>query len=190
MIVSTFFCPSRSRPELLSDPTPSHINGEPNSVGARGDYVGNAGTDPDSGAAFGTDTNGVIVGQLILTPSSDFKRDSKYRFKNVTDGLSKTILAGEKHVQYGKFTSVPTEGDGCIYNGNERFYAMRYGGTLYPLAFGGEDTICCFNFGSWHPGICQFVMLDGSVHALDTAIPGDLLDRLAKRNDGKSIEQF
>ena len=42
-------------------------------------------------------------------------------------------------------------------------------------------------FGSWHPGVCQFVMGDGSVRALAVSIDLNALGWLAQRDDGQVI---
>jgi prepilin-type N-terminal cleavage/methylation domain-containing protein len=38
--------------------------------------------------------------------------------------------------------------------------------------------------GSWHPGICQFAMGDGSVNALNSYVGGNPVDRMCNRMDG------
>ena len=42
-------------------------------------------------------------------------------------------------------------------------------------------------FGSYHPGVCQFVFCDGSVRAIRNSIDTANLRRLAVRNDGEVI---
>jgi hypothetical protein len=46
------------------------------------------------------------------------------------------------------------------------------------------------NFGSWHPGICQFVLCDGSVRGLIVSTPTDTLRKLAVRADGEATGDF
>ena len=41
--------------------------------------------------------------------------------------------------------------------------------------------------GSWHPGVCQFVLCDGSVRALSNDIDTVALRYLAVRDDGETI---
>ena len=55
-------------------------------------------------------------------------------------------------------------GDGSIYNGDHPWVVSRVAGVTSPLAQGIGDSFVS-QFGSWHPGICQFVMADGSVRA-------------------------
>ena len=42
-------------------------------------------------------------------------------------------------------------------------------------------------FGSYHPGLCQFVFGDGSVRPLQVTIDVSILTLLADRNDGQPI---
>jgi hypothetical protein len=45
-----------------------------------------------------------------------------------------------------------------------------------------------YGFGSWHPGMCQFVLGDGSVRALSVTTPvNPILFRLAVVNDGQPV---
>ena len=42
-------------------------------------------------------------------------------------------------------------------------------------------------FGSWHPGVCQFGFADGSVRALRNSTSGTTLGMLANRKDGLAV---
>jgi hypothetical protein len=42
-------------------------------------------------------------------------------------------------------------------------------------------------FGSWHPGVCQFVMGDGAVRVIRNEIDLTTLGYLAHRFDGNAI---
>ena len=73
-------------------------------------------------------------------------------------------------------------GDGSIYNGDHPWAISRAAGPDFQLADGNSE----FNsqFGSWHPGICQFSMGDGSVQSIATTIEPETLGLLAERDDG------
>jgi len=45
-------------------------------------------------------------------------------------------------------------------------------------------------FGSYHPGICQFVLGDGSVRPIAVSVPGTTLSRLSVRNDGEVVPDY
>ena len=53
-----------------------------------------------------------------------------------------------------------------------------------------SDTEPERTFGSYHPGICQFVLGDGSVRSIGVNIAPEILRLLVVRNDGKPIPDF
>jgi hypothetical protein len=111
---------------------------------------------------------------------------SRTTFVSVTDGLSNTLLIGEKHVQQGKFGQ-SSIGDGSFYNSDPANQnCERAAGPTTPIARSPKDA---YNrqFGSWHQNVCLFVMCDGSVHAINANIDTTNLGRLACRNDGQEI---
>ena len=61
-------------------------------------------------------------------------------------------------------------------------------GPGFPLAITKEDL--GWKFGSYHPGICQFVFCDGSVRPLTNAINPVTLGLLARRNDAQPIPGY
>ena len=50
-----------------------------------------------------------------------------------------------------------------------------------------ENVYWGLQWGSAHPGICQFVFCDGSVHALAFTMNSDVFRNLCSRNDGTPI---
>ena len=120
---------------------------------------------------------------LVLTA-----RQSLTRFGNIPDGLSNTIFFGEKHVPLGQF-GVGDFGDCSIYNGDTGKCANRAAGRSNPVALGPTDVYKT-NFGSYHAGICQFALGDGSVRAVPVSINTAILALLADRDDGQVIPDF
>jgi prepilin-type processing-associated H-X9-DG protein len=108
-------------------------------------------------------------------------------FESLTDGLSNTMLIGEKCVLTSKVgVSTP---DAAAYEGvAPPRNVARCGGPGFPLAHSSvtavEDER---SFGSCHPQRCQFVMGDGHVVALSTSIDPAILRLLVVRNDGQAI---
>jgi len=133
-------------------------------------------TDPDSycsqGCNFGSSgPPGNSVGM--------FGRYAKsFRFEDVKDGLSHTIMAGE---------TLPAH---CGWNGA---YASNFpvSGTSIPLNTMEEDT--CSNwfrvcgYKSRHPGGANFVMGDGSVHFIPETIDYRLYNELGTRDGGEPV---
>lgn len=103
-----------------------------------------------------------------------------------TDGLSNTLLAGEKHVPQGYFGV--GWWDCSTYNGDYFTCSTRSAGPSYPLA--RTRTESGWKFGSYHPSICQFCMADGSVRPLLVTINLRTLGLLAQRDDGEIIPDY
>jgi prepilin-type N-terminal cleavage/methylation domain-containing protein/prepilin-type processing-associated H-X9-DG protein len=213
--VKSFYCPSRRGPGELSrqedvipaDATPppdfpgpgtdSRFFGTNNPPGALGDYAGCVGT-VDNYPGNTSDiswasirANGALIqGQAPVGTS--FKGLTS--FSSITDGLSNTFLAGEKHVPQGMFGRAKV-GDGSIYNGVWTTYSGRIVGPDDPIATGPKDVtpstradaFYARKFGSYHPGVCNFVFCDGSVRSIRNSTDPVNLRRFAVRNDGEVI---
>jgi prepilin-type N-terminal cleavage/methylation domain-containing protein len=202
--VTIYYCPSRRT--ATTEPTVS-ITGDlpdlsfPGSrthyAGVLGDYGCSVGN--DMGADYnadGTGGNGAIVlaklphvYEVNTRPPRLAPWKSQTTFSTITDGLTNTLLVGEKYLKPGTFgVNVPADldanfGDGSIYNGDHPWVISRVAGVSSPLARGIDDAFVS-QFGSWHPGVCQFVMADGAVRALPVSIDPTVLGYLSQRDDG------
>jgi prepilin-type N-terminal cleavage/methylation domain-containing protein/prepilin-type processing-associated H-X9-DG protein len=129
---------------------------------------------------------------------------SQTDFAAITDGTSNTLLIGEKYVRpamrWGK------NEDRSIYNGQFARVFRRAAGaptvvanppaSPFPLVTDTRDSWTGTTpiretfqrFGSWHPGVCQFVFCDGSVRAVKNTVDNTTLGRLAERADGQVID--
>ncbi|MDA0661109.1 MAG: DUF1559 domain-containing protein [Planctomycetota bacterium] len=188
-LIPTFFCPSK-RSMTLSAEQPGR--GKP---GSAGDYAGNA------GHSFSVDTSishleqtGVIITQFgRLTDKQECIWDSKLGFKHITDGLSKTIFAGEKFLRADQFGKWPD--DSSIYNGDHMHPFARVGGINNPIAKSPMEEInkrfnanqIPITFGSWHPGVTNFLYGDGRVSVTPVTLEPQVLDLLTRREDGQPI---
>jgi prepilin-type processing-associated H-X9-DG protein len=103
-----------------------------------------------------------------------------------TDGLSNTLLVGEKHVPLGKFGV--GWWDCSIYNGDYSQCSTRAGSRLFPLTTDPRDP--GWKFGSLHTHVVQFCFADGHVQALSEAIDPYTLELLNQRNDGQVIPPY
>ena len=197
--ISTYRCPTRGAMQLAYNAFGDA--GTTTTRGAIGDYAGNAGNNEHGGNQFWRPgENGTIITAVMFDSNPDERADwdSEISFKAITDGLSKTFLAGEKHIPIGA-----GDRQGSMYNGDNQNNCARVGGRVSPIANGDDDlTLCreisgcngrrrvaciCDTFGSWHPGVCQFVFADGHVSAISTTAELTLIDRMAARNDGLTI---
>jgi type II secretory pathway pseudopilin PulG len=185
--VKVLFCPTRRTPTTpptasISGDVPD--NGGDHVPGALGDYaaaINDLGyydypfQDGDLPPA-----NGAFVSAGWGNSSAHVNRN----FATVTDGLSNTIFLGEKHVPINKWgVGEGSSGDGCTYNGN-RGSSLRAANAGLARSPTDLDN---GNFGSYHPGICQFTLGDGSVRALPNSIPLSTLKLLVNIHDGQVI---
>ena len=187
--VSVYYCPTRRSPPQLS------VDGDDRSPfghqpGALADYAVCVGDGqfwdypPD-------EANGAIINGSPEQPQQcpgrdpDFRFDDSVRWKlylslaDIADGTSHTIFAGEKHVsvlQFGKSRF----GDNSTFNPNFLTTFGRFAGPGYSLAR-HPDEEPAGRFGSYHPGICQFVFGDGSVRLLSNSVDTLILGYLATR---------
>ena len=196
-VVSAFLCPTRRRP----GPQAISTGASGGNNGAVSDYVGSTGDlstqvpgDSDTNFNWGGNGNGIIITALPKCSGSTLIGVfSELRAAHVRDGLSNTLMIGEKHVAADKLGKAPVDGgdgqDGPYADGDHLMNSTRLGGVGYPIATGEHDTVAgSLNFGSWHPGVCQFALGDGSVHGLNTAIDTTILGYLSRRNDGQAID--
>lgn len=189
--VPTLFCPSRRTPAQIARDTPD--SGGAQATGSASDYAGCAGSEntyPANNPVWfdGPDANGVIVSGRILTQAAGkvITWKAMIHFNDITDGLSCTTLIGEKNVP--KTQLLTSVGDGSIWNGDHEWNYCRIMKPGYPLAQSINDTTNWqYNFGSWHPNLCQFVFCDGSVHSLQKTADTTLLQYLIQRNDGQTV---
>ena len=168
-------------------------------IGATGDYAGNAGsseffnllqdwskfTNPTDGifsSGFASDNE--VVNDILIKGGV-----GRYKLQDVRDGTSHTIFLGEKSL-HADFLGHPAGwGDNSTYNGDEPFSFMRIGGPIVPITQGSTS----FNgylpsFGSFHPGVCNFSLGDGSATAIAADIDLETLRRLCSRNDGNVVD--
>ena len=200
---STWMCPSSVVPETDDDGY------------GRADYAGNMGNyrkwdntvTPTGGAQVwncasfkGSMQNGVILA------ANDNNRTWYTKIRDITDGTSKTFMAGHTTISRrvgpeppvapflagtgnGRF---PTWAGGNNDGGCDGWQAMSAGRLADKNEnrpsqiknYGTDWNDSCF--GSEHPGGFSFVMADGSTVFLSTSIDPVLYGNLAARNDGQS----
>jgi competence protein ComGC len=188
-IVKTYLCPTRRSPDSgevysIDGDVPSDGDSDvTNRTGALGDYAGCMGTSS-------MDFDG--PGCENMRPNGAFEYPRGVRFADIIDGLSNTLMVGEKHVPLGSFGRGWL--DCSIYNGDYPTCACRAAGwwprfpLVFPLARSLRDRAPLF--GSYHPGIVQFVLCDGHVRALPVHIDLETLSRLSHRYDGGVVDDF
>jgi hypothetical protein len=178
--VPLFFCPSRRLPPQVSAGGDGAAAALP-PPGALGDYGCSSGSGSPQRPWTTAQADGAIIVGEVLERSDDLILNWRGRtdLKSLTRGLSQTILVGEKHVPLDHFGQVQF-GDGPLFDGDPPASAARVGGPGFGLA-PAPDAPFHDNFGSYHPGLCQFLMADGGVRPLANAISEDVLGRLTTR---------
>jgi prepilin-type N-terminal cleavage/methylation domain-containing protein len=123
-----------------------------------------------------------------ITPSlhGAFQMGIGVGFNGFTDGLSNTLLVGEKHIPVGK-NGVGWWDCSCYDGGYEPCWA-RAAARNYPLTTNPQDT--GWKFGSRHTGVVMFCFADGGVRALPESIDPYTLELLGMRDDGLVIPQY
>jgi prepilin-type N-terminal cleavage/methylation domain-containing protein len=131
------------------------------------------------------------------------------KFRDIKDGTSNTAMLGEKFWTQGEWTEPccgANRSDGSVFvqAGSWREYNVARN-MRFPLRTSVETgtgdgwaeddpTKNAFargaGFGSWHTGVVQFLMGDGSVQTVSENISHEIQWRLADRNDGLPIGEF
>ncbi len=174
------FCPTRRSektfPQLsIQGDTPTGLNPPNNFPGALGDYAvvldSSAHTAPMKGCreADGTFQSGV-----------------SNSFNSFTDGLSTTLLVGEKQVPITGFGK--TSLDGSIFNSD---YVEASGRPVGASSLPTNNPYAVLAvFGSLHPGLVQFCFADGHVQAIPISINPSTYQALGTRHGGEVIPDF
>ena len=177
--VGVYACPSRRSAAADRD---FDNNDDPSLVteaAVLGDYAGNAGFEEDFGDEENDFEEGAFgAGALDLTLAGPIFGGSDISARRVTDGLSKTFAIGEKHL--GALDDDDDEerrhyhqGDTCFFSGDRPLTVLR--GTEDGLASSPNDRARRAHFGSEHPGVVQFVYLDGHTEAHSTGQSGSAI---------------
>jgi len=147
----------------------------------------------------------------IYNPSSWKPRDTITRF---ADGTTNQLMVGEKHIHTsalgvcnntwgGRDTDEAVQGGDCTYingggwpgTGGARVIIMGGANDLQKAEISmirrptdrrglhHDETA----FGSWHPGVCQFVLGDGSVRPLPITIGLTVYGSLSHVSDGRAV---
>ena len=162
-------------------------------VGAVGDYGGNQGDLSPGSSGLPTDfyfggngTGTIISSRARCNGAQPMDWIDRVRQRDVTDGLSNTIISGEMHVPKGKLGQSP--GDAFIFNGDNVFNLARIGGPTVPIVSDmNSEGSGLVAWGSWHLGSCNFVFADGSVRPISTGVDTDTLGRFSNRADSQII---
>ena len=155
---ATFLCPARNRPDSL--PTKDDVYGRYETGGlvwAKTDYAGNS----------------LLVPNLPVKPR---------KISEVSDGLSNTILIGEKAFDIEVHTATSWYWDEPIFSGGSK------GTARAGLAIVNDGFNVSFkeNWGSAHTQSAVFGYVDGSVHNVDENVEFFVLRAMLSYNGGET----
>jgi len=123
----------------------------------------------------------------------------------LSDGTSNQFIIGEKHIpksELGKCEgrSRPSGATADLLNRSDCSYLASTNRTEVgafrttvggrPLLSGNDDWRIGnydYNFGSWHPGVCQFLLGDGSVQSVSVTTAATILDAYSDVSDGSAV---
>jgi prepilin-type N-terminal cleavage/methylation domain-containing protein len=124
--------------------------------------------------------------EVVTVMRGPFRERTGFGFMSFTDGLSNTLLVGDKHVPTAKNGVGPW--DCSIYDGLRYRCSTRAASRAFPLATHPDDT--GLKFGSRHTGVVQFCFADGGVRPVRTTTDSVTLELLGMRDDGQVIPNY
>jgi prepilin-type N-terminal cleavage/methylation domain-containing protein len=198
--LAVMICPSRRTVTNYPAPQAAMNADQPRTVG-KNDYAGNGGTCRILNAA--------ADGCLDKFPNCSWPVGGNYQqamtylrtnFNGVTtllseigpaqikDGVSHTILVGEKYLNPNRYYTGDDHGDNnSLYEGNHwdinRWCSQSQG---WVPAQDTPDLDLTSQFGSAHGKACHFVLCDGTVQAISYTVNAGVFERLGNRQDGGS----
>jgi prepilin-type N-terminal cleavage/methylation domain-containing protein/prepilin-type processing-associated H-X9-DG protein len=195
--IKIYFCPSRrtaqTQPYTVPQSSGYKIATRPDNV-ARNDYAGCGGTyavgaNPRGPGTPAPETYVYNANQYTSRGGITFST-STTKLRQVPDGLSKTLLYGEKFQDPDKLET----GD----NNNDQGWNLGWDWDVGrwasepPLADISNEkfnlsTNNNYLFGSIHPTGANFTMGDGSVQTVDYDVDKTTFQNLGDRNDGRAV---
>ena len=186
--VKVYYCPSRRNPSTFTR-TDGHVAATygvtPNPTSlpfAFTDYAGAIGNNSGD--------NGMIVRTFNHTTNSvpGSKRREPIRIQDAMDGLSNTILLGDKRLALGSLNRGPGDDNEGYCSGWDQDTIRRTDQLPQPdlSGTGTGGNI----FGSSHPGGLNVLLSDGSVRFVRYSITAATWNSLGHRLDGGVINDF
>lgn len=144
-----------------------------------------------------------LIGSCISGGNGAFSANSSVRFRDITDGLSNTVIIGEVPYEInGAVNSSGTKIDyhGAVWAGVSDEASQSNVAVIQTLrgrtGSGGMDYYYRVNgtsaraFGSHHDGGAQFLMGDGAVRFISENLDETTLNDLSARADGNVLGSF
>lgn len=193
------------------DYVPTGVTGDPNNpsvfnssiIGAKNETSNKSNLAFIKDATASTYIRGAIIPTSHYQPTPNAPGGAVFRSQvtigRVTDGLTYTSLLGEKHINPVRLGDDPH--DSPRHPGHQPHGSGAHCGTKIAglgLAQGPNDPVITdetqaannaqyWKFGSWHPGICQFVFGDTRVIAMKNSADPKSLYYMSARDDGMPV---
>jgi prepilin-type N-terminal cleavage/methylation domain-containing protein len=195
-VVKVLKCPSEKTSNVWAPP----INGLSNR--AVGSYVGCVGSDvtKDSVQASGSiDVRNGNGAMLVFHVASPINR-MEVKFKNITDGLSNTLLGGESPFSVVAPCTICDRMYGYSYDADaanaaesggdfsEVVCSTYYKMNLSMLKTGPTGDERELSFGSYHPAGCLMQMCDGSVRYVSESVDMAVWRAAGSRDGGETLQ--
>jgi type II secretory pathway pseudopilin PulG len=165
-VLKVYLCPTRGRqsPQVTPEADPGPV--------FEGWTYQTAGKNPWAKTDYATNAAVVLARDKVMT------------LVRITDGTSKTILAGEKSIDPRAYNTGGWGWDEPLFTGGSS-------GTSRSGAVVNQDkpgVVFEYNWGTPHAAICQFLFADGSVHQISTSIPVPTMEALLTPQGGEIID--
>ncbi len=196
---SAYYCPTRRaaapypHDKTTAEENPSHRNANSaNKLSGKVDYAANGGVPTSTGLTSGPSSLANGDSGFVWPSTRNFEDGISYvrsevKMRTVSDGLSKTYLAGEKYIMPNDYLTGTGGGDnGAAYEGSNTDILRSCHRTLLPY----QDRVGLIadgNWGSAHSATFHMAMCDGSVHPVAYTIDAETHWRLGNKRDGQSV---
>lgn len=205
-VLPVYLCPTATNPEGTVGITDINLNVMDGIYFGRANYVHNVGWNDIWSSPFGTNFNDPYLGC-----NGVMFRNSGVRYRDVTDGLSNTVVAGERspyladavwpgvvpgseHYSYNEFASSGTGGTGINYDNAGSYVGANSGPSIYedpqiihaPNWPGGHTD----QMFSQHAGGAHILLGDGSVRFVSDSLDMRTFQWLCSRNGGEITSEF
>lgn len=187
--LKTFQCPGRLSSQVgPANPTVLPVNADWVPFVAKTDFAINegdqfTGTDGGPNSLSEGDSATYAWASTSQATGISFLR-SKVRQSDISDGLTNTVLAGEKNVTLNGYLTASDPGnDQSMYSGVD--WDVNRWTNKPPLRDG--DVPAPTRFGSTHESGCQIVFCDGHVAMVSWSVDGTIFRNLGNREDGELV---
>jgi hypothetical protein len=148
-------------------------------------------------ANWGPSTATVNLDDTPLQSQGVFYRNSRTRFRDITDGLSNTLALGER--TNGPIPGSATAGGHSFFEtawsaavreitdpADDHGHMVLFETQFRPNQPGGDDK----GLSAPHTGISQFALCDGSVRPISENIDAGVYNAVGTRNGGEVVGEF